>query len=102
MGLRPGTVSHVLGGDEKPYSPGSLICFWGDSIHLGADPLGDRGKAAQRVGLEAGKAFRGSTVTVDLLFSWPEDKKNIPQLYLEFKRSARAQINTARLARPNQ
>jgi RNA 3'-phosphate cyclase len=52
-GLRAEVDVVSLEGDEAPLSPGSLICLWTDSMYLGADSLGKRGKPAEKVGSEA-------------------------------------------------
>jgi len=43
----------TLTGSSEPYSPGSLITLWTDSMYLGSDSLGERGKPAETVGKEA-------------------------------------------------
>ncbi|MBN2335932.1 RNA 3'-terminal phosphate cyclase [Candidatus Bathyarchaeota archaeon] len=56
-GFKPRIVSHTLEGDYAPFSPGSLICLWADSMYLGSDSIGERGKPAEKVGLEAAESL---------------------------------------------
>lgn len=42
--------------------------------------------------LEVGKILTTSSKQVDLLFHWPSNIKKIPPLYVEFKRTARAEL----------
>jgi RNA 3'-terminal phosphate cyclase (ATP) len=62
------SVSH-LDETEAPFSAGSLICLWTDSMFLGSDSLGERGKPAEKVGKEAATSLleqMGRGATVDL------------------------------------
>ena len=50
----------ILSGREQPLSPGSYITLWAEAenpCYLGADALGERGKKAERVGLEAAESL---------------------------------------------
>ncbi|MBD3205717.1 RNA 3'-terminal phosphate cyclase [Candidatus Bathyarchaeota archaeon] len=47
----------TLTGSSEPYSPGSLITLWTDSMYLGSDSLGERGKPAETVGKEAANSL---------------------------------------------
>jgi len=43
-----------LEGGSAPFSPGSYVCLWaGDGLFMGSDSLGERGRPAERVGVEA-------------------------------------------------
>jgi RNA 3'-phosphate cyclase len=46
-----------LSGESEPHSPGSLITLWTDSMYLGSDSLGQRGKPAETVGKEAANSL---------------------------------------------
>ena len=52
-GLKAEIEVESLEGESAPLSPGSLICLWADSMYLGSDSLGKRGKPAEKVGSEA-------------------------------------------------
>ena len=56
-GFKPEITSYALEGGEAPFSPGSLICLWASSMYLGSDSLGERGKPAEKVGLEAAESL---------------------------------------------
>lgn len=47
----------TLTGGSEPYSPGSLITLWTESMYLGSDSLGERGKPAETVGKEAANSL---------------------------------------------
>jgi RNA 3'-phosphate cyclase len=56
-GLRTSIEVMSLEGAETPLSPGSLICLWANSMYLGSDSLGKRGKLAEKVGSEAASSL---------------------------------------------
>jgi hypothetical protein len=53
-------------------------------------------RLVDRVGLDQGRMFTTTTGVLDLLFEWPSDIKTIPPDYIEFKRSARADMPSAK------
>jgi RNA 3'-phosphate cyclase len=59
-GLESEVERRVLSGPGRPFSPGSYITLWVEAdspCYLGADALGERGKRAERVGLEAAESL---------------------------------------------
>ncbi len=48
------------------------------------------------ISLEKGKYFTGGQAQITLLFKWPDSIKKVPPRYIEFKRSARAEMPTAK------
>lgn len=59
-GFRTEINKVVIRGDSAPLSPGSYICLWSareNSAFIGADALGERGKPAEKVGLEAAESL---------------------------------------------
>ncbi len=60
-GLEAEIERRVLSGREQPLSPGSYITLWVERAerpcYLGADSLGERGKKAEIVGLEAAESL---------------------------------------------
>jgi RNA 3'-phosphate cyclase len=55
--LKPRIDVVALEGRDTPFSPGSLVCLWSDSMYLGSCALGERGKPAEAVGAEAAEAL---------------------------------------------
>ena len=75
----------VVGFDREDRRSSGYACY----------PLGiiqPGGGAFSRVGLDEGKFFSDRAGQIDLLFEWPEDMRKTPPLFLEFKRSARADM----------
>ena len=60
-GLEAEIERRILRGHEQPLSPGSYITLWVEKAeapcYLGADSLGERGKRAEKVGLEAAESL---------------------------------------------
>jgi len=59
-GLEAEVERRALNGPRQPLSPGSYITLWVEAespCYLGADALGERGKRAERVGLEAASSL---------------------------------------------
>lgn len=59
-GFRTEINKVVIKDDSAPLSPGSYICLWSvreNSVFIGADALGERGKPAERVGSEAAESL---------------------------------------------
>jgi uncharacterized membrane protein required for colicin V production len=50
------------------------------------------GMLVETVKLDTGKILTTPLKQVDLLFSWPDNLKKIPPLYVDFKRTARAEL----------
>lgn len=90
--------------------PDSNIRFTLASVRLvgysedGGDPfesypvaiLWPGGRVAEGLKLDQGRMLAGNRSRVDLLFEVPEDLKNRPALFIEFKRSARVMVPDAK------